>query len=52
MNHAGTAARATHASFNVFPAIWSMLGATTMQFGWNFYEYSRGKLRPLLLGAK
>ena len=23
-----------------------------MQFRWNFYEYSRGKLRPLLPGAK
>ena len=34
MNRAG-AARAAHASFNVFPAIRSMPGAANMQFRWN-----------------
>ena len=46
MNRAGAA----HASFNFFPAF-SIPGAA-MQFRWNFYEYSRGKLRLLLLGVK
>ena len=44
--------RAAQASFNFFPAFSSIQGAATMQFRWNFYEYSRGKLRPLLPGAK
>ena len=51
VNRAGTA-RAAHAPSNFFPAFSSIPGAATMQFRWNFYEYSRGKLRPLLPGAK
>ena len=40
MNRAGTA-RAAQDTFNFFPAIKSGPGAATMQFSWNFNEYSK-----------
>ena len=43
-------AQEAHTSFNIFPTIQSMPGATTMHFRWNFYEYSRGKLNLFLPG--